>query len=183
MNYAKSICVAVAVLALCLPCSLRNKPQAVAQEKSEYIGSEKCAVCHSDISKKWALTTHRATMFNKDESKRGCEGCHGPGSKHVAGGGDTEWIVRFQKLKPKQITDICIKCHTQEKVTLWQTSPHARGKVSCINCHDPHSEGAPVLLKSIENGKLDLETLTRAIQAGPALCEYSKARQQGQRRG
>ncbi len=135
-----------------------------AEQTPEYVGSDVCAMCHSDVVKKWSFATHRRTLFNKEPSRRGCEACHGPGGAHVAGGGDKSKIVRPQLLKPEDASQICLKCHTQEEVTLWPTSQHARSKMSCIKCHDPHSVGQKSMLADIEGGKLQVEGLTRAIK-------------------
>jgi predicted CXXCH cytochrome family protein len=135
-----------------------------AQEKPNYVGSEVCAGCHADVAKTWQLTVHRRTLFNTKPELKGCESCHGPGGNHVAGGGDVTKIIRLSKLSAEQVADSCLKCHNQSGVTLWHTGTHARSKLSCLNCHDPHQPGAKVVLKDIDNGKLELDGLTRAIQ-------------------
>ncbi len=135
-----------------------------AQEEPKYVGSEVCFICHSDTSKTWTHSVHRRTLFNKDPDKNGCESCHGPGGAHVEGGGDINKVIRPQQLAPSKMADICLKCHTGEHVTLWQTSAHARAKVSCIKCHDVHSSGEKSLLGDVENAKLAVEGLTRAIK-------------------
>ncbi len=135
----------------------------VAQEEGKYVGSEVCATCHSALTKEWALTTHRPTLFNKDAALKGCESCHGPGGAH-AEEGDPEKIIRFAQLRPDQAAAICAKCHNGEHVALWKSSVHARAKLSCRSCHDIHSPDSPTLLKRIQNGKLDLQTLTQSIE-------------------
>lgn len=134
-----------------------------AQESPQYVGSDKCAQCHPDVTKSWALTGHRRTLFNADPARKGCEGCHGPGGTH-ADSGDPTKIVHPGKLKSQQTADICLKCHNQEHVTLWRTSLHARAKLSCTSCHDSHNVDPRTLSRDIENGKLQLEGLTRAIR-------------------
>jgi hypothetical protein len=43
----------------------------------------------------------------------GCETCHGPGSEHVAAGGQGESIVTPQNLTPERETTICSQCHSR----------------------------------------------------------------------
>ncbi len=136
----------------------------MAEPTPEYVGSDVCAMCHSDVVKKWSFATHRRTLLDKDPAKRGCEACHGPGGAHVAGGGDKTKIIRPQLLKPEDAAHICLKCHTQEKVTLWPTSQHARSKLTCTKCHDPHSVGEKSLLSEMDSKRLLMEGLTKSIK-------------------
>lgn len=156
--YLALLCGALVVAWMCYPGS-----RGIAQGEAEYVGSQICATCHPDMTKEWALTVHRPTLFNKDASLKGCESCHGPGGPHVEEG-DPEKIIQFDKLKPDQITAICMKCHSGQHVTEWKSSMHARAKLSCLNCHAAHNPESGTLLKHIENGKQDLEGLTREIE-------------------
>ena len=135
-----------------------------AQEEPQYVGPDTCSTCHADVAKEWALTVHRRTLFNEDPSKKGCEACHGPGGPHIAGGGDKTKIIRMSRLEPNEAAEICQKCHSQEAVTLWQTGLHARAKLRCTNCHDPHAPGEKTLLADMENAKLEIEGLSRSIK-------------------
>lgn len=136
----------------------------IAQEGPKYVGTEVCSTCHAEVFKKWSLTPHRSTLFNEEPSKKGCEACHGPGGDHVAGGGDPTKIIRLSKLKPNESAQLCQKCHTQEETTLWQTGAHARAKLTCMNCHDPHYPNSKTLIADIENGKNNVEGLARSIK-------------------
>lgn len=174
--YPFLLCAALLVGWMCL-----SSTRGDAQSHSEYVGSDVCGTCHTDLVKSWALTVHRRTLFNESPSKKGCEGCHGPGGEHVAGGGDVSKIVRFEKLKPGEADAICLKCHNNQDVTLWQTSLHSRARLSCTNCHDPHQPGEKLMLKNIDDAKLPLEGLTRAIQqsqlASNTAAKDSKAKE------
>ena len=67
-------------------------------ETSKYLGSETCKTCHEEIYNGWEKTPHWKTTLNTKggPSKQGCEGCHGPGAAHVAGGGDKTKIFVFE---------------------------------------------------------------------------------------
>jgi len=69
----------------------------------------------------------------------GCESCHGPGSEHVAGGGDKSKIVRFSELPRLEQTRRCLECHsTTNAQKHFSSSSHASNDVGCLDCHDPH---------------------------------------------
>jgi hypothetical protein len=81
--------------------SSSNAPIAAAlsPQASEYVGAETCKTCHEEIYNAWEKTPHWKTTLNTEggPSKQGCEGCHGPGAEHVAGGGDVSKIFNPAK--------------------------------------------------------------------------------------
>src|ERR1700733_4171162 len=110
-------------------------------DSSEYVGAETCKTCHEDVFNNYEKSPHWKTMSDTHggPSKQGCEGCHGPGAAHVAGGGDKTKIFIFKEHSAKEINDRCLTCHaggTEHMNTI--NSEHARADVSCISCHSPH---------------------------------------------
>ena len=108
---------------------------------AQYLGSETCKTCHEDVYNGWEKTPHwKTTLDTKGgPSHQGCEGCHGPGSAHVEGGGDVTKIFTFKDASTKEITDRCMTCHAggdQHMNAL--NSEHTKNDVSCISCHSPH---------------------------------------------
>jgi DmsE family decaheme c-type cytochrome len=110
-------------------------------EVSKYVGAETCKTCHEEIYNAWEKTPHWKTTLNKEggPSKQGCEGCHGPGADHVAGGGDKTKIFVFESAPTKEINTRCLTCHaggTQHMNAV--NSVHSQNNVSCTSCHSPH---------------------------------------------
>jgi DmsE family decaheme c-type cytochrome len=106
-----------------------------------YVGALVCKTCHEDIYNGWEKSPHwKTTLDTKGgPSHQGCEGCHGPGSAHVAGGGDKTKIFVFSEHSSKEINAQCLTCHaggTQHMNAI--NSVHSRNNVSCTSCHSPH---------------------------------------------
>jgi hypothetical protein len=82
-------------------------------EVSNYVGAETCKTCHEEIYNSWEKTPHwKTTLDTKGgPSKQGCEGCHGPGADHVAGGGDKTKIFVFEGKSRQESSARCLSCH------------------------------------------------------------------------
>ena len=113
----------------------------IANEGATYVGNARCTSCHVERGKGFPHTAH-ARLVNRDldqpNLKIGCEACHGPGSKHVdAGGGYNKFITN-----PRKNPTGCYQCHpdVQAKMNLYSHHPVREGKMSCIDCHDPHGD-------------------------------------------
>jgi len=119
----------------------QDKVAGTSSDSSDYVGAETCKSCHEASYNSWEKTPHwKTTLDTKGgPSHQGCEGCHGPGAAHVAGGGDKSKIFVFSDHSPKEIDDRCMTCHAggaQHMNAI--NSEHARAGVSCISCHSPH---------------------------------------------
>ncbi|MBI2000965.1 MAG: DmsE family decaheme c-type cytochrome [candidate division NC10 bacterium] len=125
-----------------------------------FIGSEQCKGCHEDLAKKMEHSLHGKLLGTKlshtDLQRRGCEACHGPGSKHLEDPANPAFNLRFGKKSPLAATDknaVCLQCHQRGKRILWQGSPHEARDVACATCHSVH---AP----QTEKGQLQKATQT-----------------------
>ena len=129
--------------ALAAPCSAQSP---------EFIGSGVCLDCHTDIAEGFNRNPHFESMAagNLPPAQTGCEGCHGPGGAHVAGGGDVSKIIRFATLTPSAVLDRCLTCHADDlgKMRIRRSS-HSTGEISCVSCHSVHQskELSPLLAK------------------------------------
>jgi DmsE family decaheme c-type cytochrome len=108
---------------------------------SDYVGTETCKSCHENMYDSYEKTPHwKTTLDTKGgPSRQGCEGCHGPGAAHVAGGGDKTKIFIFKEHSAKEIDARCLTCHSSDSKHMNAiNSEHAKSGVSCISCHSPH---------------------------------------------
>jgi len=119
-------------------------------DTSKYVGADVCKTCHEEIYKGWEKTPHWKTTLNKagGPSVQGCEGCHGPGAEHVAGGGDKTKIFAFKTASRQETSARCLSCHGEGHAQSHaEESAHASSDVGCLDCHSPHhAEEKPHLL-------------------------------------
>jgi len=127
----------------------QDKTPAAPADSSDYVGAETCKACHESIYNNWEKTPHWKTTLDVKggPSRQGCEGCHGPGAAHIAGGGDVTKIFIFGKHSAKEINARCMTCHasgTEHMNAI--NSLHTKSDVSCISCHSPHHAQTPEFL-------------------------------------
>jgi DmsE family decaheme c-type cytochrome len=80
--------------------------------------------------------------------RTGCEGCHGPGSGHVAARGGKATIIAFSILPSDDVIDNCLRCHAKDLPRgNIRRSEHTLAGVPCTGCHSIHgSESSKYLL-------------------------------------
>ncbi len=112
---------------------------APAQDASQYVGEETCLTCHEDRKKGYHGSPHsRALDPRSPAAAAGCESCHGPGKAHVEGDGDKTKILRPSSMTAKDVTQICLTCHSRGDRAAWEGSQHDGRNLSCVTCHSVH---------------------------------------------
>lgn len=110
----------------------------------DYVGSDTCISCHDDSAKTLKPTRHQKLITDQDAATKGCEACHGPGSKHVDGNGHVGKIIRFTGSPVREVQSHCGQCHSH------LGEAHGHAKLNCLSCHSVHhAAGAKsILVKS-----------------------------------
>ena len=117
---------------------------------ADFVGSDTCASCHDEVSKKFASNPHtKMALMHGNASGVTCENCHGAGSEHVAGGGDVTKIFNPSKHSAKEVDEKCLSCHAGAHPDFMRAN-HAKAGVSCIGCHSIHGSQEDALLKAPE---------------------------------
>lgn len=109
-------------------------------EGAEFVGNRACLDCHTNLVQIFPSSPHG--RFHRDHDLRlagqtGCESCHGAGSLHVKTGGAGPNKHIFN---PGRDPGPCFQCHleTHAEFRLPQRHPVLEGKMTCVECHDPH---------------------------------------------
>ena len=130
---------------------------AASPDVSKYVGAETCKTCHEEIYNSWAKTPHwKTTLDTKGgPSHQGCEGCHGPGADHVAGGGDKTKIFVFEGKSRQETSARCLSCHGEaHEQSHFTQSTHSSNDIGCLDCHSPHHAQEKEFLLVQEQPKL-----------------------------
>jgi DmsE family decaheme c-type cytochrome len=128
----------IAVCALVLPLGAFSQ---TAPPKNDFIGSEQCGLCHTEIGKQFFKNPHYKSVASGKETpdKTGCEGCHGAGGNHMAAGGGKATIRAFSEMSPAQVIDTCLGCHQKDLSRgNIRRSAHTEADIVCTNCHSIH---------------------------------------------
>ena len=149
---------------------------------AKYVGMETCAPCHEKEVRDFKLAAHaRVTIADSKDEKRGkregqgCESCHGPGSLHVEAGGERGKFI----INPSKNPEACFQCHLDKhaEFNLQYHHPVREGKMTCINCHNPHGHDLK-LAKGKHIGRMNENcTQCHREQARPHVFEHEAMRE------
>jgi len=114
-------------------------PAAPTQNRT-YVGEDTCVGCHDAEGANLHRTAHgKAQNPRAPAGAHGCESCHGPGSAHIDDPSVPDSIRRFSSLKPRDVSETCLTCHSRGSHTQWKGSMHDARNLSCTTCHSVHS--------------------------------------------
>lgn len=106
-----------------------------------FTGSAACRTCHPAIVVDFFRNPHYKTQAidGQPPELSGCEGCHGPGSEHIAAKGDKTKIIAFPELESLKVLDNCLRCHAESLGrSQIRRSQHSLAQVACNGCHSIH---------------------------------------------
>ena len=116
---------------------------AAGEDAAEYVGTDTCKSCHVQAGENWAHTVHAQRSVQipgTPEAARGCEACHGPGSRHPTNPADKSTILRYSATSVQPIVEQnarCLQCHSGGQRLHWPGSLHERADLACSDCHNP----------------------------------------------
>lgn len=127
----------------------------------DYVGDQACADCHDELVVRFSGNEHmKLADWEVDGKKKGCEGCHGPGSKHVESEGEPGNIISFKdkKTPPFIKSSMCMACHSNsDGLMSWGGSIHNMSNVACSDCHDIHAGQGKAQIKAASPTNLCLQ--------------------------
>jgi hypothetical protein len=109
-------------------------------KEPKYIGSAYCYACHGDLSQAFTKTKMGRLFQSRprnDLERRGCEGCHGPGSNHAITGGGVGigGLIEFRIDHGQSIekaNQACMNCHDE---AFWHGGTMGTRRLACFDCH------------------------------------------------
>ena len=143
-----------------------SSSKAVSASSTDFVGSETCATCHDEVSKKFSSNPHQRLALEHGGNGISCESCHGAGKAHVDGGGDVTKIRQFKSLSAKETDETCLTCHAGKHAN-FERSKHAEARVSCLSCHSVHQSASKANLLKVDQPELCLPATRMCASHSP----------------
>ncbi len=121
----------------------------------------RCQLCHGGGQRQhWPGSAHARALV-------ACSDCHAPMERRSAAG----------LLSRPTINETCFACHAQQRAEFQRRSrmPVPEGKMSCVDCHNPHGSITQALLKNDSVNETCAEC--HAEKRGPFLWEHAPVRE------
>ncbi len=122
--------------------------------------NNQCLQCHSGGTHMfWDSSLHARNQL-------ACSDCHNPMAK----------VSDTGLLKKQSINDTCYTCHQQQRAEFAKRShmPLPEGKMSCVDCHNPHGSTAKAAMKADSVNETCYSC--HAEKRGPFLWEHAPVR-------
>jgi predicted CXXCH cytochrome family protein len=149
---------------------------------AEFAGSDACADCHEDITRNFGSAVHSVLVAHGENAQGvGCEGCHGPGSRHIESGAEDGTII-----SGRRSAETCYQCHVDKRgdFALPYAHPVSTGpldlttaKMACADCHSLHEGDAVVGGGTSIEKQNDLCVSCHPAQRGPFVFEHEAMRE------
>lgn len=120
-----------------------------------------CLNCHEGGNRlHWPGSLHAS-------NKVGCADCHNPMEK----------VSANSLLARQNISETCYQCHAQQRAEFRKRShmPVPEGKMSCVDCHNPHGSATKPLLKA--DSVNEVCYTCHAERRGPFIWEHAPVRE------
>ncbi len=148
---------ALGAVLLALPADAADPVSTAAPATYTPQGAQTCLNCHKEPEVMALLGGPHAVKGDPHApfGQHDCESCHGPSQEHAAGRGRTrpEPAVVFigPNASPVEVrNNMCLSCHQSGLRLHWQGSQHESNNVACTNCHNPHTQKDPMLVRTTQ---------------------------------
>jgi len=134
--------------------SIITKLRPPGQRGAKPVGGEQCLSCHSSHGQEprgslvFLCQNSRSRVF----VRRGCEGCHGPGSRH--GTATDRAILNPCRLDRNETARLCLSCHVMKRKIQdpdFHFPGHSVSHTGCLDCHRVHHAKGQRSLKEEPN--------------------------------
>ena len=146
---------------------------------ADFVGKQTCAMCHSRIVENFKSTVHgrhqQLPVMDNNGLDRICESCHGAGSLHLEVGGGRDANI----IDPGETPAPCFQCHQniQARVVQRYSHPIRKGKMSCTDCHSPHSKDIFLPSGTLMGGSSPVCRQCHREKAAPRVFEHEALRE------